>query len=178
MDVAAERSFHLRYPPAQDTERCQDYRVNTMQITQQLRDSDRLAVLAAFGLAALVGVTAWFLPPFTSGDQIDLESLVPLVPSVADSVTGPGSIGSTHHGVAGLILIAVVAVTGLPLLAPPAAFRQVLIVCATAVTLFTLATLLRNGLLFAPSAALLSWVALRSTAKAEIGAWVRRLRRG
>ena len=148
-----------------------------MQITQRLRDSGRLAVIAAFGLAALAGAALWYLPPFTSGDQLDLESLVPLV---ADSVNpgppGPGSIRSAHHGVAGLILIAVVAVTGLPLLAPQAARRRVLIICAAAVTFFALATLVRNGLFFLPSAALLSGVAVRSTAKstsrARVGAWV------
>jgi hypothetical protein len=131
-----------------------------MQITQRLHGGDRSAVIVAWGLAALAGAILWFLPPMTSGDRIDLESLIPII---ADSVTGPGSGGSTHEGVAGLILIVVAAVTGLPLIAPRSAERRVLVVCASVVTLFTLVTILRNGLFYVPSAALLTWAVLRPT---------------
>jgi hypothetical protein len=131
-----------------------------MQITQRFRNTDKMAVIVAFALAALAGAILWFLPPMTSGDRIDLESLIPII---GDSVTGPGSGGSTQEGVAGLILIAVAAVTGLPLIAPRSAERRVLVVCASVVTLFTLATILRNGLFYVPSAALLTWVVLRPT---------------
>ena len=119
----------------------------------------RVPLVAGFGLVAFASALLWFAPPYTSGYRIDLESLLPLV---GDSVTGPGSDGSTRSGVAGVILIGVAALAGLPLLVPLRHRQRLLVLSAVVVTAFALATLLRNGLFFIPGAALLSWAAWRS----------------
>lgn len=124
------------------------------------RNARAVATTAGFGFAALASAALWFVPPHTSGNRIDLESLLPFVGnSVSDTLTGPQSGGSVHSGLAGLILIAVAVVAGLPLLVRPAHRWRLLVWSAAVVSLFALATILRNGLFFVPSAALLCWAA-------------------
>jgi hypothetical protein len=138
--------------------------MSTGQVSRRVEGglAPQRALAAAFVLATLASAALWFIPPHTSGERIDLESLLPLL---GDTATGPGSGGTPQHGVAGLVLISVPAVAGIPLLVPPAARRRMLDICAAVVGVFAVATLLRNGLLFMPSAALLCWAAWRSRAQ-------------
>ena len=132
--------------------------------TQRLegKTASRVPLATGFGLVAFASVFLWFAPPYTSGERIDLESLLPLV---ADTVTGPGSDGSARSGVAGLILFGVAAMAGLPLVVPLRHRRWLLVLSAVVLSVFALATLLRNGLFFMPGAAVLCWSAWRSRDK-------------
>jgi hypothetical protein len=93
--------------------------------------------------------------------------LLPLVASdITESMLLPGQSGPPRRqGIAGLVLISVTAAAGLPLLVGSSRRRPVLYVCAAAVTLFAVATILYNGLLFLPSAGLLCAAALKSRRK-------------
>jgi hypothetical protein len=80
---------------------------------------------------------------------------------------------SSQYGAAGLVLITVADVAGLSLLVGSRLRRPMVYVCAAAVTLFAVGTILRNGLFFLPSAGLLCAAALkarRRLAKAIPGA--------
>ena len=123
------------------------------------------ALVAAFVAAAAASAGLWWGSLALRGERIDLESVLPLV---GDSVTGPGSGGSADSGTAGLVLLAVAVVAGLPLLAPAGVRRQVAQVAAVAVSVFAVATLLRNGVLYLPAAGLLWW-ALRPRASVPPG---------
>ena len=58
------------------------------------------------------------------------------------------------------MLISAATAAGLPLVVASSLRRPVLCVCAAAVSLFSVATILHNGLLFLPSAGLLCAAAL------------------
>lgn len=129
--------------------------------TQRLKEKtvSRVPLVTGFGLVAFASAFLWFAPPYTSGEWIDVESLVPLV---GDTVTGPGSDGSANSGVAGLILFAVAALAGLPLLGSLRHRRWMLVLAAVVVSVFALVTLFRIGLFFIPGAAVLCRTAWRS----------------
>jgi len=116
------------------------------------------ALVAAFVAAAAASVGLWWGSLALRAERIDLETVLPLF---GDTVTGPGSAGSADSGAAGLVLLAVAVVAGLPLLAPAGVRRRVVQAAAVAVSLFAVATLLRNGVLYLPAAGLL-WCALHS----------------
>lgn len=111
--------------------------------------------VAAFACAAAASGLLWFGPVALRGERIDLESVLPLI---GDSVTGPGTAGSARSGAAGLVLLGVALIAGLPLLRRGPARRAVGIGAAIAVTLFAVGTLARNGIFYLPAAALL-WFA-------------------
>ena len=108
--------------------------------------------VAAFACAATASGFLWFGPVALWGERIDLESVLPLI---GDSVTGPGT---ARSGAAGLVLLSVALIAGLPLLRRGPAQRAVGIGAAIAVTPFAIGTLTRNGIFYLPAAALL-WFA-------------------
>lgn len=112
-------------------------------------------LVVAFACAAGVSALLWFGSMALRGERIDLESVLPLV---GDTVTGPGSGDSSRSGAAGLVLLGVALVAGLPLLARGATQRMVATGAAVAVTVFVLVTLTRNGVFYLPTAGLL-WFA-------------------
>ena len=111
--------------------------------------------IAAFACAVTASGFLWFGPVALRGERIDLESVLPLI---GDSVTGPGTGGSARSGAAGLVLLGVALIAGLPLLRRGPTQRAVGTGAAIAVTLFAVGTLTRNGIFYLPAAALL-WFA-------------------
>lgn len=122
-------------------------------------------LVMGFAFALLASCALWFIPPFTVGERIDLDAMLPFIgdnDGVSQTTIMPGESGSSpQHGVAGLVLISVAAVAGLPLLVGSSLRRPVLYACAAAVTLFAVGTILRNGLFFLPSAGLLCLAAVK-----------------
>jgi len=110
--------------------------------------------LAAFACAATASAFLWFGTMALRGERIDLESVLPFM---GDSVTGTGP-GSDHSGAAGLVLLSVALVAGLPLLRRGPGQRAVGTGAAIAVTLFAVGTLTHNGIFYLPAAGLL-WFA-------------------
>ena len=134
-------------------------------IHRRYQGSVTALMVLAFASALLASAALWFIPPFTTGNRVDLESMLPLVgdrDGISRATTMPGENGSSaQYGAAGLVLISVAAVAGLPLLVGVPRRRPVLYACAAAVTLFAVRTILRNGLFFLPSAGLLGAAALK-----------------
>ena len=122
-------------------------------------------LVLAFTLAATASVALWSAA-IAGGERIDLESVIPLI---GDTVIGPGSGGSTHSGAAGLVLLTVAVVAGLPLLVPAGIRRRVTRAAAVAVSIFAVATLFRNGLFYLPAAGLLWRAVGRSCAASHSG---------
>ena len=95
----------------------------------------------------------WFLPPFTSGNMVDLESVWPL----------SGDSSSSSSGAAGLLILVVVAAAALPLVVPRSGRPRARAVAASLVGGFAIFTILRTGIIVLPGAVLLlrSWALAR-----------------
>src|SRR5665809_48440 len=114
-------------------------------IHRKHQDSATALLVLGFALALLASAALWFIPPFTIGERVDLESMLPLVgdgDGIYTATTMPGETGSSsQHGAAGLVLISVAAVAGLPLLVGSRLRRPMVYVCAAAVTPFAVGTI-------------------------------------
>ena len=134
-------------------------------IQWKYHDSITAPLVLGFACAILASSALWFITPFTIGERIDLEAMLPFVgdkDGVSQTTIMPGETGnSPQYGGAGLVLISVAAVAGLPLLVGSSLRRPVLYACAAAVTLFAVGTILRNGLWFLPTAGLLCLAAVK-----------------
>lgn len=126
----------------------------------------RRPLIAGFVLAIAASAFLWFVPPYTSGERVDLESLVPYLNNEGGTATvsyGRSSGDVAHSSwAAGLLLIGLTILGGMPLLAPRS--RPVLLLTATLMTLFVIATILRNGLFYIPSAVVLCLAAVKARA--------------
>ena len=122
--------------------------------------------VAAFACAAAASALLWFGSVALRGERIDLESVLPLV---GDGVTGPGSGGSAQSASAGLVLLAVAFLAGLPLLVRGAARRAVGTGVAMTLTIFAVVTFTRNGIFFLPAAGLLWFATGRSVTESGSG---------
>ena len=135
------------------------------------RDAVTALLIWGLALALLASALLWFVPPFTIGERVDLEALLPLVgdgDGISRTTTMRGeNYSSSQYWAAGLVLLSVPAVAGLPLLVGSPLRRPVLYVCAAAVTLFAVGTILYNGLFYLPSAALLCRAALKAQGRLQ-----------